>query len=89
MSNKSKEIKIFFMFLKKLNVFDEFVCNSCSFNHEEKSIEFVKSVLRGAIIDEFTFCPFSWLDSQEGFDFWKEVDKNWQHCIHEHKLIKE
>ena len=95
MKSKGNEIiKDFIVFLKRKDVYMSFIKNVMKDNQmlREKSME-VKSFLLGyweyfgLVATGCLMCSFLWENSEQGYEFWSKLDKEWVHYGHLYKLF--
>ena len=76
------ELYDFFFFFSERNLLSKYFKNAEK-GHDEI---FIEQCLRDWHADDAINGAFVWRQSEEGFDFWKEIDKEWKDYVNERAI---
>jgi hypothetical protein len=90
MSNYNKNIiKIFYNFLIKRKIYDSYIKNFYCANYDlftkENVIDFLANTIRGKDEESLIGCAFTWSRTEEGRNFWYEIDKKWREYLEKYQ----
>lgn len=90
MSNYNKNIiKIFYNFLIKRKIYDSYIknfyCANYVFFTKENVIKFLANTIRDKDEESLIGGAFTWSCTEEGRDFWYEIDKKWREYLEKYQ----
>lgn len=77
-------IRIFLIFLKKNRCYNSFAWNFCNGTRVNKKD--LERFLEDYNITDLIDCTFTWRQTEQGYDYWQEIDDKWVKCVHRHHL---